>query len=124
RFLLDRTAEGREPAPDDAKQAGRLAELLGDLPLALAQAAAYISHTRLRLADYRGAWQRTLGWYDSRLMQYPASVVVTWQTTFEQLAPTAATLLRLTAFLAPEPIPVAMFEDGSDESCGTYSPAN
>ncbi|HEX7184846.1 MAG TPA: tetratricopeptide repeat protein, partial [Thermoanaerobaculia bacterium] len=49
-----------------------------------------------------------------QVMQYPASVAVTWQKTFHQLGPTAGALLRLTAFLAPDPIPVVMFEAGEE----------
>jgi len=40
------------------------------------------------------------------------SVAVTWQRTFEQLKPSARTLLRLAAFLAPEMIPTDMFREG------------
>src|SRR3954449_5546620 len=47
-------------------------------------------------------------------MQYPEPVAVTWQTTFQQLKPTAAAILRLTAYLAPDPIPSKMFEDGAE----------
>src|SRR4029077_20815788 len=46
-------------------------------------------------------------------MQYPYSVAVTWQKTFQQLSPTAAAILRLAAFLAPDPIPSEMFEKGA-----------
>jgi Tfp pilus assembly protein PilF len=46
-------------------------------------------------------------------MQYPASLAVTWQGSFHQLAPTAQALLRLIAHLAPDPIPVAMLEAGA-----------
>lgn len=46
-------------------------------------------------------------------MQYPAPLAITWQRTFRQVAPTAQALLRLVAHLAPDPIPVAMFESGA-----------
>src|SRR6185295_10191691 len=49
---------------------------------------------------------------DENLMDYPASVAATWQKTLNQLNLKAAAILRLTAFLAPEPIPEAMFEEG------------
>lgn len=115
-FLLQRTAKDRRPEPDDETQALRLAELLDGLPLALEQAAAYIAHTQMSLAEYLGLWKTecdsTLGWYDEAIMQYSASLAVTWQKTFRQLAPTAQALLRLISYLAPDPIPVAMFESG------------
>jgi tetratricopeptide (TPR) repeat protein len=117
-FLIKRTDGEREPAADDATQAHHLAEILGGLPLALEQAAAYINHHRLRFADYRAAWEQereaVLSWYEPRIMQYPASVAVTWKTTFDRLSPTAGAILRLTAFLAPDPMQVEMFEKGEE----------
>jgi TIR domain-containing protein/tetratricopeptide repeat protein/NB-ARC domain-containing protein len=115
-FLLQRTEGERTPAADDAEQAGRLAEILGGLPLALEQAAAYIVHHQTTFAGYLKDWERerekVLEWHDETVMDYPDSVAATWQTTFRQLSPKAAAILRLTAFLAPEPIPEAMFEEG------------
>jgi tetratricopeptide (TPR) repeat protein len=115
-FLLQRTQRKRTSAPDDAEQAGRLADILGGLPLALEQAAAYIRRHQTTFARYLEDWERerekVLEWHDRTVMDYPASVAATWQTTFRQLSPKAAALLRLTAFLAPEPIPEAMFEEG------------
>ena len=118
RFLLQRTEGERTPAKDDAEQAGRLAEILGGLPLALEQTAAYIVHHQITFSGYLEDWAResekVLEWHDSAVMDYPASVAATWQTTFQRLSPKAAVLLRLTAFLAPEPIPEAMFEEGEE----------
>ncbi len=114
-FLLDRTAGRRIRTPDDRKLAGQLAKELDRLPLALEQAAAYISHNQCSLAGYLHQWnserQNVLTWYDERQMKYPASVAVTWQRTYEQLGPLSCTLLRLSAFLAPEMIPSKMFEE-------------
>ena len=47
-------------------------------------------------------------------MRYPVSVAVTWKKTFDELDPTAGALLRLTAFLAAEPIQIEMFEEGEE----------
>ncbi len=114
RFLLERTASDRDRAQADPETARRLAETLGYLPLALEQASAYIAHHQMSLSAYLEEWQRerekVLRWYRADVMQYPASLAVTWQKTFQQLSPTAATILRLSAYLAPEPIPVEMFE--------------
>ncbi|MFL6202551.1 MAG: tetratricopeptide repeat protein, partial [Thermoanaerobaculia bacterium] len=113
-FLLKRTAGRRRAAPDDADRARDLAEKLDGLPLALEQAGAYIAHTRLSFSKYLEVWeeerQRVLEWHDKEAMGYPASVATTWKTSFDRLQPTAATLLRLCAFLAPDPIPEEMFE--------------
>ena len=114
RFLLQRTEEGRTRAADDDRQAAVLAEALDGLPLALEQAAAFILRRRMRLADYLRVWEQersvVLKWHDSRVMEYPASIAITWEQTFHRLSPTAAALLRLMAFLAPDPFPVNMFE--------------
>ena len=48
-FLLERTAEKREAAKDDAAQAGALARELGGLALGLEQAGAHIAHRAHRL---------------------------------------------------------------------------
>jgi tetratricopeptide (TPR) repeat protein len=112
-FLLKRTDGERRAAPDDEAQAWQLAEKLGGLPLALQQAGAYIAHTRLSFSEYLKIWEnekaQALEWHDET-MEYPASVAATWKTSFDRLHPTAAALLRLSAFLAPDPIPEEMFE--------------
>ena len=118
RFLLHRTEEEREPAADDTARAADLAERVDGLPLALEQAAAYIIRHRMRLSEYLRSWEqereKLIQWYDQRVMQYPASVAVTWKQTFDRLSPTSAALLRLTAFLAPDPIPFEMLEQGAE----------
>jgi hypothetical protein len=117
-FLLERTRDARAKKPTDDADAAQLATLLAGLPLALEQAGAYIAYHRLSLRGYLEAWDRTreevLSWYDEQVMDYPRSVAVTWQQTVERLGPAPAALLRLVAFLAPEPIPVAMFEAGEE----------
>ena len=115
-LLLQSTAQDRRREPDDEAQALRLAELLDGLPLALEQAAAYIAHTQISLAEYLDVWESecdsVLGWYDEGIMQYPAPLAITWQRTFRQLAPTSQALLSVIAHLAPEPIPVEMLVSG------------
>lgn len=110
-FLLARTDSnpGRRPSDDDEQHAGELAEQLGYLPLALEQAGAYICKHRLRLADYRQQWEaqreRVLNWHDGQTMNYPASVAITWQTSFSQLSDSARDLLHRLAWLSPQPVP-------------------
>lgn len=55
-FLLQRTEEDRPRMEDDSEQASRLAKILGDLPLALEQAAAYIDRNQSTFADYLDDW--------------------------------------------------------------------
>ncbi|MBN2181110.1 MAG: tetratricopeptide repeat protein [Sedimentisphaerales bacterium] len=117
-FLLDRTDSHRIKSKDDKKSAGQLAEQLGYLPLALEQAGAYIEYNQCNIADYLNQWEterkKVLEWLDKRLMQYPFSVAVTLQRTFDQLDPLAQTLLHIIAFLAPELIPSEMFKQSID----------
>ncbi|HEX6863085.1 MAG TPA: serine/threonine-protein kinase, partial [Thermoanaerobaculia bacterium] len=117
-FLLKRTGEDRRRQPDDPVQALRLAELLDGLPLALEQAGAHIVHRQVSFREYLEAWEgesdRVLGWYDEGVMQYPASLAITWQRTFHELSPTAQAVLRLVSFLAPDPVPVEMIESGEE----------
>jgi serine/threonine protein kinase len=116
-FLLKRTVKDRRREPDDVPQALRLAELLDGLPLALEQAAAYIAHTQISISEYLEIWEKecdsALSWYDEGVMQYPASLAVTWQGTFRRLKPTSQALLQMIAFLGPDPIPVTMLEAGT-----------
>ncbi len=118
RFLLERTKGRRIETEADEELAEELAAELGYLPLALEQAGAYIAHNGCSMAEYIEEWEdqreKVLKWYDKREMQYPASVAVTYERTFERLTVGARALLRLSAYLAPEEIPTAMFEEGSE----------
>jgi len=122
RFLLDR-AKGRVKTDHDEADARTLARLLDGLPLALEQAAAYIEFNSLTFAKYLLDWEkdraRVLEWCDKNC-GVPEAVAVTWQRTWDMLHPPARTLLRLAAHLAPEPIPLALFENSEarlSEAC-------
>jgi tetratricopeptide (TPR) repeat protein len=86
---------------DEPAAAGELCGALGDLPLALEQAGAYIEATASSIADY-------IALYRSRPRELlNDAVAATWQISFERLqieAPEALDLLYLTAFLAPDDI--------------------
>lgn len=113
-FLLSRTAGRRRPQPDDAVVAARLADELGCLSLGLEQAGAYIAQRRGTFSQYLAQWQRSraevLHWFDARLMQYPRSVAITWQTSFDHLQAPARRLLQRLAWLAAEPIPETLLD--------------
>jgi len=124
-FLLARLGRSGE---ENEALASELAEVLGRLPLALEQAAAYMDRRRSSFARYLTEWRerrgKVLAWHDHQLMKYPASVATTWETTFKLLSPTARTVLRLAAHLAPEPITIAMFEEGAEivaEACAALA---
>lgn len=108
-FLLATT--GAE-ASDDAALADSLAELLGDLPLALEQAAAYIGARGIPFADYLRDWkedrERILGWYDAGFTNYPLALAWTWSQSVARLGLLSRALLRLLAHYSTDPVPLAM----------------
>jgi Tetratricopeptide repeat len=104
-FLVSRTGD-----PDRAA-ARELAEGLGGLPLALEQAAAYMQATGTTTARYlllfRDRQADLLARGDAA--GHPADVAATLGLALSRLegqAPAAAGLLRLLAFLSPEPAPL------------------
>ncbi|MEV0882161.1 FxSxx-COOH system tetratricopeptide repeat protein [Micromonospora echinofusca] len=93
-----------------AVEANRIAEDLGDLPLALAQAASYLAESGMSTADYRQALQEeTVGVLnEGRPGRYPHSLAAATLLNASALGakdPAALAVLHLCAFLAPEPIP-------------------
>ncbi|MFI6872232.1 FxSxx-COOH system tetratricopeptide repeat protein [Streptomyces sp. NPDC050400] len=102
--FLQRRAPG---IPSD--DASRLAEALGDLPLAVEQAGAWHAETAMSVDEYLSLLEEHTG----RLLDtsvasgYPRSVVATWKLSMDRLAqrsPAAVQLLRLCSCMAPEPI--------------------
>jgi tetratricopeptide (TPR) repeat protein len=101
--------------------ANRLAEALGDLPLALDQAGAVLFEGRMAVDEYlrllREKAARILEQGASR--DYPTSMTAAWEISVARLrqqSPQALELLRCCAFLGPEPIPSEVFKFGSQES--------
>ncbi|WP_328814971.1 FxSxx-COOH system tetratricopeptide repeat protein [Nonomuraea cypriaca] len=99
-------------------EANQLAEMLGDLPLALEQAAALLSRTLMSVDEYVGLLEKQT----SRLLSlekaptYPQSMTAAWQVSVSQLEdriPEAVELLRCCAFFGPEPIPRDVFRRGN-----------
>ncbi|WP_146763045.1 tetratricopeptide repeat protein, partial [Micromonospora noduli] len=107
---------------EDPAGAGRLADELGDLPLALEQAAAYISHHpdvdfdgyRQRLTDrFPRTAAHTFG--SGRSQQTIAGV---WQITMSTVAdqmPLAARVLDVLAWLAPHTLPADVLYPLADD---------
>jgi DNA-binding SARP family transcriptional activator len=94
--------------------AGRIAQALGDLPLALAQAGAYLADTATSVPHYLAllAERTTELLAQGTSPTYPVSLAATTQIALHRLAaqsPAALMLLTLAAYLAPEPIPLALF---------------
>jgi tetratricopeptide (TPR) repeat protein len=113
-FLLERTEAKRRRTLADPQEALAMAREMGGLALALEQAGAYVAKNGLSFSEYQQRWEETrekvLAWYDKRLMNYPSSVAVTWQTTIEELSHSERKLLNILAWLAPEPIPLSLLE--------------
>jgi len=94
---------------------------LGGLPLALDQAGAYIEETGCSLASYQRLYKdRRADLLAERrgrsVDDHPLPVATTWSLSFqkvEQASPTAADLLRLCAFLAPDAIPETIITKGA-----------
>ena len=124
-FLMQRTSLGGESVKPEAIS---LARELGGLPLALEQAAAYISASPIPLSfkDYLDKYQAVKM---RLLMQQPItalsmearhrlSVHTTWEMNFEyvkETSPAAASMMRIAAFLASENVPVDVINPGFPE---------
>jgi len=105
--FLARRSGRNEPEP-----AGELAAELGDLPLALAQAAAYIDENGLTVVRYLALYRdpavaKRLRATGLAAGEYSDSVAATWLLHYEQLRAAchaALDLLRLCAYLDPDDI--------------------
>ncbi|MFI6449048.1 FxSxx-COOH system tetratricopeptide repeat protein [Kitasatospora sp. NPDC050543] len=99
-------------APEDADQ---VAHLLGDLPLAVGQAAVWLQETPMPVATYlellEGALTEMLERTRLRPAEYPHSAAATWRISVEELrgvnAP-AAQILEICAFFGPDAIPMRL----------------
>jgi hypothetical protein len=106
-FLVGRTGDA------DRRAALELAGVLGGLPLALEQAAAYVQASGGSLAGYASLFRKRRADLLGRgePTGYPGTVATTWRLAFEdmrQAAPDAVGLLRLLAFCAPEAVPLRL----------------
>jgi hypothetical protein len=98
----------RRVGGDDEQHASTIAELLGDLPLALEEAAAYIEETQTGLVDYLRLVREHAGELFSAPVSEGQHVATAWSISLDRVrvqAPAAAALLELCAFLAMDDIP-------------------
>ncbi|GAA0573227.1 FxSxx-COOH system tetratricopeptide repeat protein [Actinomadura livida] len=108
-FLTRRVPRGMTP-----EDANRLAEELGDLPLALEQAGALHTETGIAVSEYLQllAERTSQLLSQGRPSEYPASMTAAWAlsvASLEEKLPEALDLLRYCAFFGPEPIPRDVF---------------
>jgi len=118
--LLEPDANLIDASQEERKQAERLSEELGGLPLALDQVGAYLEETGIDLAGYWHLYQQ----HGAELLQerrglvadYPASVATTWSLAFAKVADgseAASDLLRVCAFLSPDAIAEEILVQGA-----------
>ncbi|MFF4036716.1 FxSxx-COOH system tetratricopeptide repeat protein [Streptomyces sp. NPDC001816] len=103
------------------EQAARIAQALGNLPLALEQAAAWLSETGMPVDEYLHIFEDERADLDSQRsellaagvpLDYPEPVAAAWNMSLGRLAerhPGAHQLLQVCSFFAPEPIPRRIF---------------
>ncbi len=109
--------------PGDANQ---VAEALGDLPLAIVQASAWLEQTgmpaRAYVAELSTRATRILGL--NRPADYENTVVATWTMSFDQLrerSPAAVRLLQILAFCSPGPISTdLLYSDATVQSLSPF----
>lgn len=106
------TTEAREEATSVVK-------LLGNLPLAIEQAAAYIREVSKDIFKFMKRYTEARLLFDKKpqkgIRDYEGSVATTWSLSFSQIEKTntdASTLMRLTAFLDPDGILIEFLEAG------------
>ncbi len=128
-FFLRRCRYKEVPAVE-REAATELAALLGHLPLAMEQAIAYIAHMTT-FANYLALYKkRKLAQLNKRPPisgEYPPTVSETLAINFEVIEAEAhrtqtagkyaSELLRFSAFLAPDDIPIELVRRGSREFC-------
>jgi tetratricopeptide (TPR) repeat protein len=118
-YLLARTG-----GADERSAAESLSQMLGGLPLAHEQAAAYCERLEKSLAEYRKRFEaapaKLLGDARDAPAEYHDRLTVT--KTFAlaideaaKLHPAVEPLIKHAALLAPEPIPLFLFEEGLEK---------
>jgi tetratricopeptide (TPR) repeat protein len=125
RFLLLRTGR-KDVDSSDRAAAVELATELGNLPLALEQAAAYIAETNAAFSDYLSAFRKRRVALLEKAVGLVArdTIAVTWAANFEAVeraSPAAADVLRVSALLAPDAIPFELFYRGAPVLGGPIS---
>ncbi len=121
-FLLKRTGQ------TDRDAANKLADALGDLPLALEQAGAFIEDKLLALSEYLPLFtaRRQELLKTNKPIDYPDTVATTWNLSFDQVekeSAAASELLNLCAFFAPDDIPLDVLKGGARHLSGLLAQA-
>jgi Tfp pilus assembly protein PilF len=112
--LLDRRVPGIDPHTAQA-----VAAQLGDLPLAVDQAAAYLDRTGIPPGDYLQLLVSSAEQLLSRgsVLGHDHTLATLWNLSYQQIfsaSVPASQLLQLCAFLGPEPVPLDLFTSHVD----------
>ncbi|WP_095934110.1 FxSxx-COOH system tetratricopeptide repeat protein [Streptomyces sp. Tue6028] len=111
------------------EEADQVATAVGDLPLAVEQAAAWLAETATPIDDYlRQLAEQTTEVLDlNQPADYPKTVAATWNISIARLrenSPASVRLLQLCAFLAAEPISVhLLYSKEMIDALRPYDPA-
>jgi tetratricopeptide (TPR) repeat protein len=120
-FLLSRSETSDTTVA--RQEAVKIVTLLGNLPLAIEQAAAYIRQVSRNIFNFVQRYKDAKILFDKKpqkgIRDYKDSVATTWSMSFNQIETVnsdASTLLRLMAFLDPDGIPIEYLEAGLGRS--------
>lgn len=110
----------------DRAAATELAEELGFLPLALAQARSYMAQNpSVRIVDYLRLFRERSSQmlHEGQAPDYDNTVATTWQLAFNRLTPAARALLNIVCWYAPQGIPVRHLLDFKVDVASLPEPA-
>ena len=123
-FLIKRVKKLLRPTDEKGKvNAGKIAEQLGCLPLALEQAGAYVNKLEISFEAYLNKYNNLhLDLFQSKHSApkskgYQKTVLTAWTLNFNEIdkkEPVSIQLLQTCAFLAPDNIPFEFFEKASE----------
>ena len=114
KFLIKRSGD------TDCEGADAVGDALGDLPLALEQAGAYVETTHGTLKRYAELFAERHGdlWRDQDPPDtYHGTVATTWSLAIDTLAkefPASVELMKLVSFLAADDIPLFLLTEGEE----------
>ncbi|KAL7265806.1 hypothetical protein RUND412_011667, partial [Rhizina undulata] len=118
-LLLKSSGKHEKPLIDsELGEATEIVKALGELPLALDQAGAYIRYLKIRFSTYRDRLEKGMEASFRRSVEGfglppdKASVLTTWKLSFQELHEDARKLLYLCAFLSNDDIPHELFHRG------------
>lgn len=114
--LLVHLLQNKVPTPLEDDAAIEVSTLLNGYALAISQMAAYINARAMRIEDFLVLYkkypkrlhrERKPGW---KYVEYKHALDTVWDISFESLNESASLCLDMLSFLAPDSIPLDLFE--------------